>query len=165
MVENDVVKSYKAEIDKPLADLRQKKVAEIRDIMKDMSMDGISIGISPSDVTLDKYERGEITNMIRNMFKRMRASDGQGLSLTLILVGEYSPVHRWHYHGVLKVKNIKIVERIRKKLNTLIGRTVTEQIRNTELYKDYMFKQYIADDMDYYMWDSKECYINISRDK
>jgi len=168
MVTNDEVKKFIAVVRKPLAELRQKQVAEISGIKDLINGDGVAIGISPSDKTLNEYTRGEITHIIRVTFNRLRARGSDGVlvpvaPLALHLTGEYSPQHRWHYHGIIKVNNIVTLDRIKKRLNKLIGRTVTEQINNTENYINYMFKQYISDENNYYMWDKDECYIHVDR--
>lgn len=170
----DLVKEYIAVVNRPLAELRRLSVAQIsaiRDHIRDSSiMDGVCIGISPSDKTLQEYDRGEITDMIIRTIKRMRyrGSDGRLVPIAplhLIIVGEYSPQHRWHYHGIIKVNNIVILDKIKKRLNQVIGRTVTEMIMNAERYDKYMFKQYIADENNYYVWSKEDCYGEFKREQ
>lgn len=171
MEDSDHYKAFVKRSEKPLAELREKTLGEIRDIRAGIGdlVHGVAIGISPTDKVLNEYNRGEITNIINRMFKsmRMRGSDG-ALSpiapLSLLLVGEYSPKHRWHYHGIIKVNNITTLEAIKKRLRKSIGRTVTECINDTENYVDYMFKQYECPKHGmYYDWNKKECTIMMQR--
>lgn len=168
--ELDTVKEYVERVGKPLADLRAKALQDAIQCRHSVNPEGVAIGISPCDNIIDKYSRGEITDLIYRLFKKIRArgSDGGRMvpiaPLALFLVGEYSPKHRWHYHGIIKVDNIVILDKIKKRINRVIGRCVTEDIRDTEKYIDYMFKQYTdATHSHYYVWDSKECYIHYQK--
>lgn len=169
MEELDVVKQYQKRVGKPLAELRAKQLLDIERCKASIETDGVAIGISPTDAILNKYDRVEITNVIIKIFKRIRARDRDGAlrpitPLAVHLVGEYSDKHRWHYHGIIKVDNILILDKIKKRIHQVIGRCVTEQIRNEEQYIDYMFKQYECQAHgDYYCWDPKECYIHIHK--
>lgn len=164
--EENVVNDWKQRVDKPLADLRAKTIIEIKKLKQSIDTDGVCIGISPNDGILNKHTRGELTEFIQKLFERMRIKGVDGhlnpiKPLVLVLVGEYSPKHRWHYHGIIKVNNIVTLDKIKKKINQIIGRCITEQIRNDESYIDYMFKQYIGDDSNYYVWNKDECYIEV----
>lgn len=170
MVEQlDVVKEYTKRVGKPLAELRAKQLLDIVQCKASIEPDGVAIGISPSDSIINKYTRGEITDTLIKIFKRIRVRGSDGAlvpvaPLALHLVGEYSQKHRWHYHGIIKVDNILILDKIKKRLHQVVGRVVTEQIRNEEQYIDYMFKQYeCMEHGDYYCWDPKECYIHIHK--
>lgn len=164
----DLVKAWVARGSDTLADLRADQDLVIMSLIDNIDTRGVAIGISPNDSILEKYSRGEITDILYNMFDgmRVRGSDG-GLvpiaPLTLTLVGEYSPKHRWHYHGIINVTDIKTLEKIKSRIRTKIGRVITEQINNTENYKRYIFKLYLnTKDRTYFCWDKKECYIHVS---
>lgn len=165
----DPVKDIQRRKEDSLADLRLKQVAEINVMKQGIIQDGVAIGISPPDSILDKYTRKEITDLIRVFFKRVRArgSDGRIVPiapLALDLVGEYSPKHRWHYHGIIKVSNIVVLDSIKARCRKLFGRTITEQINNTSNYINYMFKQYeCPEHFLFYPWVKEECYIHIDK--
>lgn len=166
-------KAFVQRSEKPLAELRKKMLGEIEEIKmrSDRYTKGVAIGISPNDNMLNHYKRGQITDIITGIFKKLRAkgSDGRIVPIApvaLLLVGEYSPKHRWHYHGLIVVDNIVILEKIKRKINNIIGRTVTEQINNVVAYINYMFKQYECPSHGlYYVWNKKECVIEYNKDK
>jgi len=166
---HDNVREYVERVGKPLAELRARDLMDIKDCKDKIERGGVAIGISPTDTILNKFDRGEITEMITKIFKRIRVRGSEGAlvplaPLTLHMVGEYSPKHRWHYHGLINVENIIVLDKLKKRLNTVIGRVVTECIRNEEQYIDYMFKQYeCIEHGDYYKWDRKECFIHVHR--
>lgn len=156
-----------------LADLRRKNAVEIEGLKNAIHgsavVYGVAIGISPKDEVLKQFTRGEITHLINKIFKRMRIRGSDGTNdivrpiapLILTLVGEYSPKHRWHYHGLIFVKNIEILQYIKKRLTKVIGRTVTENIRCVHTYVDYMFKSYECDDhKDFMLWVKDDCYLS-----
>lgn len=168
--ELDYVKEFNRRVGIPLAGLRAEQLLDVIKCRMSVDSGGVAIGISPRDSILEKYTRGEITNMIYKIFKRIRARGSDGglvaiAPLTLHLVGEYSPRHRWHYHGTITVENIVILDKIKKRINTTIGRVVTEQITNENNYINYMFKQYTNTDIlsTYFPWNRDECYIHVHR--
>lgn len=169
--DTDEVKAFVKRSLPPLAELRQKTLEEIQLIKEGIApyVQGVVIGISPTDKMLNDHTRGEITNYITNIFKRIRIRDETGVlvpvhPLSALLVGEYSNKHRWHYHGWLKVDNIKILEAIKKKLRSKVGRTITESVGNAVYYTNYMFKQYECPDHGYYyQWDNKECIVRVDK--
>jgi len=163
----DEVKQYSGRNENLLAELRRKTVVEIQDIKMRIKEDGVVIGISPPDSLLNQHTRGEITNLIRIFFNRMRERREDGalcpiFPLSLYLVGEYSPKHRWHYHGIIKVNNILVLDKIKRRCQKLFGRTITEQMNNSVNYINYMFKQYECPEHGtYYPWQKEECYIHV----
>lgn len=164
----DWLKVSGAEV-KPLADLRAKMVQEVEELKRNVVTGGVAIGISPTDQVLAKYKRGEITQLIFKLFKNSKTRAVEGTlvpeaPVSLSLVGEYSPKFRWHYHGILKVKDVTVLERFKRRITRVIGRCVFEQIHHYNEYIDYMFKQYKNDPFHYYPWDKKECYIQYIRD-
>lgn len=179
---DDEVKRYIARRSKPLAELRAKnawEICELKDVLNDTMKHGCAIGISPRDDVLNKFSRGEITHIIKSIFKRMRirslvaskmsltADAHPPLShpITLALVGEYSESHRWHYHGIILIDNIVLLSNLKKRISKFVGRTVSETIRNVPNYIDYMFKQYECDEHgSFYDWDRKECYLEVIKE-
>lgn len=135
---------------KPLAQLREnslREVAVVKNRLRAIANVGVSIGISPSDDTLKRYSIEEINSRILKYLMRQREvgivfAKGEGMPPPALLVGEYSNKHRWHYHGVIIVKNIKTLDKIKRGLNNSIGRCVTEEISYVESYVNYCFKQY-----------------------
>lgn len=135
---------------KSLALLREnslKEVAVVKNTLRQIAHKGVSIGISPSDDTLKKYSIEEINTRIQRYLMRQRESGivfakGEGMPPPALLIGEYSNKHRWHYHGVIFVKDIKTLDKIKRGLNNTIGRCVTEEIKYVESYVNYCFKQY-----------------------
>lgn len=160
-------KAFVSRSEKPLAELREKMLLEVALIKEDIHKHyscGVAIGISPTDTVLQKYDRGEITKSIESIFKRASnrrpgAPESRG-RFDAILVGEYSPQFRWHYHGILIVENVLILEKVKRILNKLIGRTIVEQINNVPRYVEYMFKQYDNTTYGtYYPWNVMECIV------
>jgi len=171
MEEIDTIKEFLRQSEKPLAELCQKTLQEIEIIKEDIDeyTAGVAIGISPTDKILNELSRGEITQLLTKIFMRirMRGSDGRAepiAPLSLLLVGEFSPKFRWHYHGLLKVNDVTTLDYIKRRLNKVIGRTVTEQINNTVNYVNYMFKQYECPEHGYfYNWNIKECLVRVDK--
>lgn len=146
----DVVKAFVARSSSPLAELRANGLAVKEETIKwmdSMVSWGVCIGISPRDDILNKYKRSEINNIIYKIFKRLRERDGVTgalapvARLSLVLVGEYSDKLRWHYHGLVNVKNIDTLERVKRILQRSIGRVDTQLLRDYNKYKAYMFKR------------------------
>lgn len=170
--ETQNVKTFIKRSEPPLAELRLKTLAEICEIKCNANdyISGMAIGISPTDKVLNQFNRGEITMLITKIFKTIRERGVDGAvrpigPLSLLLIGEHSPSHRWHYHGLIKVNNIVTLDHIKKRLTRVIGRTVTEQINNTENYLNYMFKQYECPKFGmFYKWDIKDCMIRMIKD-
>lgn len=170
MESSDNVKDYIRAKVRPLADLRAERRQDAIRCHDSIDVNGgVAIGISPTDSILDKYTREELTATITKILQRMRmrGSDGRLVPvapLSLILVGEYSEKHRWHYHGIIKVNNVVILDSIKRKLRQIVGRTITEEIREDEKYIDYMFKTYLCPEHgDWYVWDREACYTKIER--
>lgn len=166
----DSVRDYIGVVSKPLAELRQKSRAEISSIIDSLNAESyaVAIGISPTDSWLNDHPRLESSLCIHKMFSYMRKRESSGAlvpvaPLSLVLVGEYSDKHRWHYHGMIYVKNIVVLDSIKRTIQKKVGRVVTELIKDKESYINYMFKQYVGDEMDYYVWDRQACFIMIDR--
>lgn len=180
--ESDEVRRYISRRSTPLAELREKNAWQIQELKTVLYnapvMKGIAIGISPRDDILNNNTRGMITKKIKGIFMNMRSktlfktpgivagSSPPPRPFMLVLVGEYSPGNfRWHYHGMMLCDNINVVMSIKHRLNKLIGRTITEQVKDTVLYTNYMFKSYECDThKDFYDWDKKECYLEVIRE-
>lgn len=147
-----------------LADLREndiREIAIIKSMLHDTMASGLAIGISPTDEILRKYHRGcltkEINKLVYGIRERKDARMVRIRPLAFYIVGEYSDKFRWHYHGLIKVKDVKTLDKIKRKLQDKIGRVVVEQIRNVPQYLEYMFKQYTRNDK-FYNWERKKCY-------
>lgn len=166
MTTKDCFEKWLERNEKPLAELRSKNMVEIYNLKQKAPTGGVAIGISPADSVLDNHSEMEITKLIYKIVSKMRSRGSDGAlvpiaPLDLYIVGEYSPKHRWHYHGIIKVTNIEILNKIKKKLSHMIGRTVTEQIKHEPNYIDYMYKQYTDIDNGYFFeWDRQKCYLH-----
>lgn len=159
----DNVKAFLKRNETDLAELRIKTLGKIKEIRDKIVEDGVAIGISPDDNML-KNNRTKVTEIIFNMFKKFRVkTEGRMIPppLSITLIGEYSNSHRWHYHGIIKVTDIIILDKIKRMIKRRVGRCVTEQIRNVPLYIDYMFKQY-NNPQSFYPFTSS-CYLQIDR--
>lgn len=151
-----------------LANLRATMVLEIGTIIKNFVTDGVAIGISPNDDVLHRFNKGEISHNLYKIFKNGKARGSNGALVPeapvwVCLVGEYSPSFRWHYHGILRVANVDVLERFKKRIQRLIGRCVCEQIRNYNEYVKYLFKQYLEDQQNFYPWNKDICYVEFKR--
>lgn len=60
----------------------------------------------------------------------------------MLLIGEHSPVGRFHYHGMLQNIPNDFVAKLRRNLTRQIGRIEIKQIKYFDSYKAYMFKSY-----------------------
>lgn len=169
MFDIDEVKEYERIVKKPLAELCAMRLKRMVAIKGQIREDGVAIGISPKDAILNQLDREETTILINDIFNKARRKDESGTivplhPLSVQLIGEYSPKHRWHYHGIIKVQDIRILDYIRRRITAKIGRCQTEQIRNTKDYINYMFKQYESPEFGlYYPFIENECYININK--
>lgn len=115
-----------------------------------LSITGCEIHISPTDIVLNKYSHYIINRMIKKIL--------QGTDYSI--VGEYSPTNfRWHYHGILKIKDISKMDNIRRKLNKQIGRTDHMMIRDAEGYVKYMYKMYNTK----YVMDTEQPWVKTSQ--
>lgn len=97
----------------------------------------IEIGLSPRDHILNMGPHNVINTLIKNSIRRLH-----GLN-HLFLVGEWAPdTKRWHYHGIISIKDIASLDKIRRRLEIDIGRVEVNNIRNEQCLEDYIFKVY-----------------------
>jgi len=173
-VENTAqIKAFNRRSENTLAELRRKNACEIAEIKKEIVdsklCNGLMIGISPKDDVINTMSRGEISKLIYDIFRKARERLSTGAlvpvaNLSLVLIGEYSPAgHRWHYHGLIHVKDILTLERLKRRISLRVGRCVSGHVMNTEIYLGYMFKQYVEDFNNFYVWNKEECYVRFSR--
>lgn len=124
------------ESEKPLAEL---SIQQAHDKLDDLVNGCVAIGISPTDTIIQNNTHDGINAIVKRIMKRRR--------IKFFVVGEWSPKHRWHYHGIVDVRNtiydsMKTLDLLKKSLTRQIGRTQTEQIQNEPAYVDYMLKCY-----------------------
>jgi len=105
-----------------------------------------SIGISPNDKLLGKLEETEISKQIAGVIAYLW---DQKLITGFIMVGEYCPKYRFHYHGFIAFKQGKAMS-IAKRLLSLEGmaRVVMTKVNNiNEMTIYYLFKTYMKVDV------------------
>lgn len=74
--------------------------------------------------------------VLRKALKHKRKDIG------IILIGEYSEVGRWHYHGMITHSSGDICNLIKRVCARELGRTEIKQISFPESYKTYMMDSY-----------------------
>lgn len=118
----------------------------------------LMITINASDQNMAKYTPKEMSQDMRDTFKRMRCK------LSVILVGEYSKKMRWHYHGLINVENVDILDRVKRTVVRRYGNTLTELIKDQVAVVDYMFKQYTKKDLTvFYPWNDSKCFVQVNK--
>lgn len=164
---DDLVKNYMIERSQPLAQLREnglRNMAQVKDVLRSIANVGVSIGISPRDTVLSEMNHTEINKIINDYLLRVREGDAGARCPhppPFLVIGEYSPQHRWHYHGAIAVKEMKTLDRIKKYIQRKIGRCVTAQISYVESYVDYCTKTYKDDSpLKVYSIFNDDCYVS-----
>lgn len=94
---------------------------------------GRTFNISPSDETLKKSV-SSMTALIKKPLERY--------NVPYVLVMEFSPDMRLHYHGAILVRSVEEYDHIRRILVRTVGRTVSTFCNDVEGWLTYMFKSY-----------------------
>lgn len=168
----DPIKEYIDARNKPLAQLRANGIqllAKVRGVLSNIATVGVSIGISPRDEILNNNTHAEINLMIYNYLSRVREGGRDArcpMPPPFLIIGEYSPQHRWHYHGAILVHEMRTLDRIKRYISRKIGRCVTGQISFVESYVDYCIKTYNKDEEMFkmYMVFNDESYVTTVMD-
>lgn len=94
-----------------------------------------AVTITFTDDYLFKYKERYLMNEIEDLLKKTR-----GLT-SYVFVNDRSSSGRFHLHGVVKFKDLKVITNLRRKLSQY-GITKVKQIDNDEKWCGYMIEQY-----------------------
>lgn len=61
----------------------------------------------------------------------------------LILIGEFSPLGRWHYHGMFSGIPGDMVSKLKRACVRHLGRTEIKQLKYPDSFKTYMMESYV----------------------
>lgn len=105
-----------------------------------------TIGISPNDKLLSKMEEVEISKQLATAICYLW--DNRFIT-GAIIVGEYSPQWRWHYHGYISFKQGKALSLARRLLSLEgLARVVISKVQIFSFVKsEYLFKTYMKTDL------------------
>lgn len=101
-----------------------------------------AITITFIDHVLSKYKRTYLRQLIREIIKKTRNI------YRIILIPELSKVGRFHYHGVVKCRDINVINRLKLKLS-ILGICQVKCIDNTMKWAHYCVKSYDHNDCIY----------------
>jgi len=120
------------------ATLEFEEAEEKLDELDPMKCVGITITFMPC--LLDRWHPITLREMVEKQIRKTlkKASEDTGV----ILIGEFSPVGRWHYHGILYSMSGDIIARLHRACRTHFGRTEVKMIRYHESYIKYLLDSY-----------------------
>ena len=118
-----------------ITDPVQEHIDEIVDTMLEQ-LDSSEITITFKPKYRDTLTNGEISSMMRTYFRFLPLNHLK----EIILIPEYGNNKNLHYHGIIRGKASSVSE-LKGFLNRRFGRSTITSIRNTENYKNYIFKE------------------------
>lgn len=115
--------------------LREGDIKRFRDIMECTAMGGIEYTQTFLPELTTRFNAESLSRILRDRLKRYQ----KRYKFTCLLVGEYSPLGLYHYHGAI-LAPAKMINSIRRCVSREIGRLELKQIKYVQSYVAYCFK-------------------------
>lgn len=125
----------------PLSPIRVKLETpqQIKELMSTEFKEPMELCVTVADNLLAHYNEESITDHIARMVTPFVKREGK----KILLVGEHSPVGRWHYHGLLEGLSHDAISKLRRTLRRHVGINLVRPIRYEETYYSYLAKAYV----------------------
>lgn len=111
-----------------------------RHVMDYFGDDFIEICVTFCECNRLRYKEPTLSKMVEDAL--YLASQKRKCKPVWFLIGEFSKVGNFHFHGMIKNHNGAFLAMIKRILNRTCGRTKINMVRFPESYKKYIFKDY-----------------------